>query len=133
MCLYGEGAARLHEELIHVTARWVDPAKRKGPLSPYGREAESNTLALLDAALLKAVQPANDVVLKQLRESAPKDVADLLTELETRGQHLADRAEEKLAERGAKEAKEMKAFLADGSLPDLCQVLLGLNEFVYVE
>ena len=30
LCLYGAGAARLHEELIAVTARWIDPKKRKG-------------------------------------------------------------------------------------------------------
>ncbi len=113
LCLYGEGAARLHEELIHVTARWVDPTKRKGPLSPYGREAEVNTLHLLDEALLKAVQPASDVILKQLRESAPGDVSDLLPELEKRGGQLAAQAEKKLTERGAKEAKDMRAILDD--------------------
>jgi len=111
LCLYGEGAARLHEELIHVTARWIDPTKRKGPLTPYGREAEYNTLALLDDALLKATQPANAVVLNQLRECAPKDVTDLLPELEKRGRTLAEQAEKRLAERGAKEAKEMRAIL----------------------
>jgi superfamily II DNA or RNA helicase len=111
LCLYGEGAARLHEELIHVTARWIDPTKRKGPLTPFGREGEYNTLALLDDALLKATQPANEVVLNQLRECAPKDVTDLLPELEKRGRTLADQAEKKLAERGAKEAKEMRAIL----------------------
>ena len=32
LCLYGPGAARLHEELIPVTARWTDPKIRKdGP------------------------------------------------------------------------------------------------------
>src|SRR5256885_8062240 len=30
LCLYGAGAARLHEELIPVTARWTYPEKRKG-------------------------------------------------------------------------------------------------------
>jgi hypothetical protein len=39
LCLYGAGAARLHEELISVTARWIDPSLRKGPLKPHGREA----------------------------------------------------------------------------------------------
>jgi hypothetical protein len=111
LCLYGEGAARLHEELIHVTARWIDPTKRKGPLTPYGRDGEYNTLALLDDALLKATQPANEVVLNQLRECAPKDVTDLLPKLEKRGRTLADQAEKRLAERGAKEAKEMRAIL----------------------
>ena len=40
LSLYGPGAARLHEELVPITARWIDPAVRKGGLSPYSREAE---------------------------------------------------------------------------------------------
>jgi hypothetical protein len=43
LCLYGAGAARLHEKLLAIAARWVDPEKRKGPLTPYAREAEGNT------------------------------------------------------------------------------------------
>jgi superfamily II DNA or RNA helicase len=114
LCLYGDGAARLHEELIHVTARWIDPKNRKGkPLAPYGREGESNTLQLLQDALLKAAQPANDVVLRSLQTSAPADVADLLPELEKRGQKLGDAAEKRLAERGANEARAMRQILED--------------------
>jgi SNF2 family DNA or RNA helicase len=30
LCLYGSGAARLHEELIAVTARWYDPPSGRG-------------------------------------------------------------------------------------------------------
>jgi len=52
LCLYGPAAARLHEELIPVTARWVDPQLRKEPLKPYARESEIRTLGLLDQALL---------------------------------------------------------------------------------
>ncbi len=52
LCLYGPGAARLHEELIPITARWIDPKLRKGPLAPYAREAETKTLQLLEEALL---------------------------------------------------------------------------------
>jgi hypothetical protein len=66
LCLYGTGAARLHEELIPVTARWTAPGRRKGTLTPYAREAEVNTLQLLEQALLKPGQPANDVVISQL-------------------------------------------------------------------
>jgi len=37
LSLYGRGAERLHEELVPVTARWVEPSQRKGPLSAYAR------------------------------------------------------------------------------------------------
>src|SRR5207245_9048097 len=71
LCLYGAGAARLHEELIAVTARWIDPQKRKGPLTPYAREAEGNTLQLLEQAMLKPGQPVSDGILRQLQAEGP--------------------------------------------------------------
>ena len=37
LALYGPRAARLHEEIVPVTARWIDPARRQGQLTPYGR------------------------------------------------------------------------------------------------
>jgi hypothetical protein len=112
LCLYGEGAARLHEELIHVTAKWVHPKNRKGkPLAPYSREAEWNTLQLLQEALLKATQPTNEVILRDLLESAPTDLADLLPQLEKRGTALGDQAENELTKRGAQEAKAMRQIL----------------------
>jgi hypothetical protein len=114
LCLYGEGAARLHEELIHVTARWVDPNNRKGkPLTPYGKDAEDNTLQLLHDALLRADQPVNKVILGQVLSSVNADVEALLPELEKRGQSLGDQAEKDLTKRGAKEAKDMRQILED--------------------
>ena len=69
LCLYGPGAARLHEELIPITARWSDPRIRKGALTPYAREAETKTLALLEEALLqKSYRPIGGEVLKNLQK-----------------------------------------------------------------
>ena len=71
LCLYGPRAARLHEELVPVTARWIEPSLRKQGLSPYGREAELKTLDLLETALLptgaKGVDP---VIQEKLRIAA---------------------------------------------------------------
>jgi superfamily II DNA or RNA helicase len=113
LCLYGAGAARLHEELIAVTARWAYPEKRKGPLTPFAREAEVNTLQLLEAALLKPGQPVNEVIQRQLREAGPRDVAELLPVLEKRGGELAEGAMRKLIDRGEKEARDMRDILED--------------------
>ncbi len=77
LCLYGPGAARLHEELVPVTARWTDPKVRKGLLSPYAREAELKTMDLLEEAiLLKTGGGVTGVVLEQLQASAPRDVQE---------------------------------------------------------
>ncbi len=112
LALYGPGAARLHEELIPVTARWIDPNIRKGPLSPYGRESETKTLDLLDKALAETGNRAVTAkVLEQLQSSAPRDVPELLPHLQTRGEEYARDAEKKLRDRADAEAKAMRLIL----------------------
>jgi hypothetical protein len=112
LCLYGPGAARLHEELIPVTARWSDPKIRKGQLSPYARDAESKTMALLEEALVDATgRSVSNVILKDLQSVAPRDVQDLLPHLTTRGDEYARDAEKKLLQRAEAEAKAMRQIL----------------------
>lgn len=112
ICLYGPGAARLHEELVPVTARWSDPQVRKGVLSPYARDAETKTLSLLDESIMlvggRAITAA---ILEQLQAAAPTDVQQLLPHLQTRGEGYARDAEKKLLERGAAEGKAMREIL----------------------
>ena len=98
LCLYGPGAARLHEELVPVTARWTDPKIRKGALTPYARESETKTHALLEEALAKgAGRPSPKQVIKQLQAAAPADVQELLDHLQTIGQEYAKDARKKLS------------------------------------
>jgi SNF2 family DNA or RNA helicase len=112
LALYGPAAARLHEELIPVTARWVDPLIRKGALTPYAREAESRTVALLDSALLDGgSRPLPEPVVRQLQAAAPKDVEQLLPHLQTRGEEYAREANERLLKRAEAEAKAMLDIL----------------------
>ncbi len=112
LCLYGPNAARLHEEIVPITARWVAPNLRKGPLTPYAREAEVKTLDLLEAALLPSGKPGVDpVVLDRLQQSAAGDVAELLPFLEKRGQEVAEGAAMLLQKRADKEAEDMKEIL----------------------
>ena len=112
LCLYGPGAARLHEELIPVTARWTDPKIRKSNLSPYARESETKTLSLLDEALITGTgSKIDDQILKQLQASAPSDIEQLLSHLQSRGEEYASDAKKKLVERGQIEAKAMREIL----------------------
>jgi hypothetical protein len=113
LCLYGSAAARLHEQPIAITARWIDPHKRKGPLVPYGRDAEGDSLRLLEDALRKPMQPPNEVILKLLQGTGPRDVAELLPHLEKRGGELAEGATRLLMKRGEDEAKAMRGILGD--------------------
>jgi superfamily II DNA or RNA helicase len=112
LCLYGPGAARLHEEIVPVTARWTDPKIRKSPLSPYAREAELKTLQLLrDSLTRQAKRQIDRNVQQQLQASAARDVNELLAYLQTRGDEYAKDAEKLLQTRGQQEAKAMRQIL----------------------
>ena len=112
LCLYGSGATRLHEELIPVTARWAEPQIRKTPLSPYARETEIRTLALLDESLIKNQHlEINATVKDQLQRSAAEDIRQLLPHLEDRGLEYAEEATKQLSVRGQAEAKAMREIL----------------------
>jgi hypothetical protein len=113
LALYGHNAARLHEEMIAVTARWIDPTRRQGqPLKPYGHETESKTLDLLNLAFgTPATNPVNREVEAQLQASAPGDIVDLLPELEKRAREHEATARDALQMRAHEEAASLKLIL----------------------
>lgn len=115
LALYGPGAVRLHEELLTVTARWLEPDRRKDGLTLYGRETEARTLELLEKALqpghLGAAIPAP--VRQTLRQSLPADIEQLLGPLEARGQAAREEAEQRLTERGRVESAALRGILED--------------------
>jgi ERCC4-related helicase len=114
LALYGPSAARLHEELVPITARWIDPQIRKGELSPYGREAQDRTLALLDSALLeRSGRQIPEVTVKQLQQSAGRDVSELLPHLTVRAKEYAQDAVAQLEKRAEEEAAQMARILED--------------------
>ncbi len=114
LSLYGKGASRLHEEIVTVTARWADAASRKSTLSPYGRDAESKTLELLEQSLLPgASRQVPEQVVKRLQASIARDIEELLPHLEARGAEERKGAETKLAERGRIESQGMRKILEE--------------------
>jgi superfamily II DNA or RNA helicase len=112
LSLYGRGAERLHEEIVPLAARWTDPSQRRGPLAAYAREAEAKTLELLDGALSRGDgrTPA-EAIRKRLLATAARDIKELLPQLEPRAMELAKLAEERLHERGEREARDIKETL----------------------
>jgi len=114
LCLFGAGAARLHEELISVTARWYEVDMLDRPLTPYKRDAEEKTLQLLEKALLphqaRQVPPRMQ---EKLRAAGPRDVRELVPHLEARGEEIAMDAAEALLARGKREAADMRKILED--------------------
>jgi superfamily II DNA or RNA helicase len=114
LSVYGPGAARLHEEILTVTARWVDPRTRREPLQPYARDAESKTLELLEDSLRPgALSQIASAIGEQLLAAVPTDVGQLLPHLESRGREAMVDAEAKLAERGRVESEAMRRVLEE--------------------
>ena len=108
LSLYGSRAERLHEELVPVAARWVEPDRRGGALSVYARDAEAKSLELLDASLAGgATRQPSETVARQLLNSTTRDVVELLPQLEARAEDLAADAVRKLRDRGARESRDL--------------------------
>jgi len=112
LALYGPGAARLHEELVPISARWIDPVVRKGALVPYAREAHTRTLTLLNASFLeKHARTVPGEIVRQLQASAARDMDELLPQLEKRAEEHAAEAVTALGKRAQAESTAMKEIL----------------------
>ncbi len=112
LSLYGRNAERLHEEIVPLAARWTEPSQRDGKLKAYAADAEARTLELLESSLDdEQAHTPNEQIKHKLLEAAPRDIEDLLPQLEPRANELASQAEEKLRERGVREAKNLQETL----------------------
>ena len=110
LCLFGRRAERLHEVLVPVAARWIEPSRRTGPLKAYAEEAEARTLERLESALQTARAPG-DTIHRRLLESAARDIEDLLPQLEERAELVAESAAERLRGRGEREERQLRETL----------------------
>jgi len=115
LSLYGDGATRLHDEVLAVAAEWNDPSTRgRGKLKPVGEGAKKEVLALLDDALAQPrLREVPDGIRARLQAHAAQDVGELHPHLERRAETLHRQAERALTSRGEQEAKEMKRILED--------------------
>ena len=112
LALFGQRAERLHDELVFVGARWVDPDQRDGPLSPYGRGGQARTRELVEEALAIPGPAPGTRIQERLLANAVGDVADLLDPLQQRAEALAADAERRLAERGERESRDLTQTLS---------------------
>ncbi|MCY4442638.1 MAG: helicase, partial [Deltaproteobacteria bacterium] len=110
LCLFGRHAERLHEVLIPVAARWIEPSRRSGPLKAYAEEAEARTLERLEGALQSARGP-NETIHGKLLDTAAQDVEDLLPQLEERANEVARSARDRLRARGEREDQQLRETL----------------------
>jgi ERCC4-related helicase len=137
LSLYGPRAARLHEEIIAVTARWSEPSIRRDPLRPYGAAGETRTMELLEDALSAPERPTAPEIKGRLLAALPQDVAELRPHVEQRAVDARTRAEKLLDERAARESAAMRELLQDQrrrieqtarQAPDARQLQFAFNE-----
>ena len=107
LCLFGRRAERLHEVLISVAARWIEPSRRAGPLKAYAQEAEARTLGSLEAALRDARAPGG-TTRSRLLDTAARDIDELLPQLEQRAELVVQRAVAQLRRRGETEERQLR-------------------------
>jgi superfamily II DNA or RNA helicase len=112
LSLYGQGAERLHEELVPLAARWIEPSQRKGPLQAYARDTELKTMDLLEQSLGKPNYHAPGAIIqRKFLDTAIRDIEELLPQLQPRAEELARIAGEKLRQRGEREEKDLREIL----------------------
>ena len=114
LCLYGDGAERLHEALVPVAARWIPLSRRRGPLKPYAANTRDRTLDLLWRTLHDGGGPAvSESNQRRLLDAAPRDIADLRPRLEEQAAELAVSAGESLRSRGDTESRQLGTIIGE--------------------
>lgn len=113
LSLFGEGGARLHDEVLAAAARWVAPESRgRAALRPLGEGDKADVLRLVEEALAQPRRWESPTSLQErLRANAARDVAELTPHLERRAKERRERAERELGKRAEAEALEMTAIL----------------------
>jgi hypothetical protein len=120
LTIYGEGASRLHEELVAVAARWVErdtgradgQSPAQSALRPFAEEADRKAVEQLEALLARAPELAvSEAAMARLREAAPRDFAALWPHVKAEAEALEHAAQQKLAARGLHEAGQLRQIL----------------------
>ena len=112
LSLYGDGAARLHDEVLAVAARWNDASIRGDALKPYAGATRDKTVDLLETALA-ADRPRElaEAVRRRLAAGAARDLDELRPHLAAQAKSLIEAATGALQARGSQEALDMRSIL----------------------
>jgi hypothetical protein len=133
LALYGPSAARLHEEILPVTAIWQEAAhgRARSSLRPLGRDGQETTLVQLEAAL-SSPKRISEAVRARLIETAADDARSLEIELRQRAETRRLIVEAELSAQGEREAASLTELLESqrariwqqANLPDPAQLML---------
>jgi ERCC4-related helicase len=112
LSLFGEGGARLHDEVLAAATEWLPVEQRRGALRPLGEGDKADVLKLVEEALAQPrLREAEPMLQERLRTHAARDVAELTPHLERRAALLVERARRDLTKRGDTEARDMAGIL----------------------
>jgi len=110
LAVFGAGAARLHEEVIPVTAVWTEAERDRKPLRPLGDSGEEKTLNQLEAALRDA-REAHGAAVARIQALVARDIAELVPTLEKIAADRLKTVEGQLEKRGEEEARSLSTLL----------------------
>jgi hypothetical protein len=110
LAVFGAGAARLHEEVIPVTAIWTESERDRKPLRPMGESGEEKTLNQLEAALRDGWE-APGTAIARIQALVAKDIADLVPTLEKIAAARLVTVAAQLVKRGEEEARSLSNLL----------------------
>ena len=110
LAVYGAGAARLHEEVIPVTAIWTEAERERRPLRPLGESGEERTLNQLEEALRNA-REAPGTAVARIQALVARDIADLVPTLERIAAERLVTVSRDLVKRGEEEARSLSDLL----------------------
>jgi ERCC4-related helicase len=112
LSLFGEGGARLHDEVLAAATEWLPVEQRRGGLRPLGETDKDDVLRLVEEALGQPrLRESSPALSERLRAHAGRDVAELQPHLERRAKLLITRATRDLQKRADTEAKDMATIL----------------------
>ena len=113
LSLFGDGGARLHDEVLAAAAPWVDPDRRaRGALRPLGEADKADVLRMIEDALTQPrLCESPETLQARLKSAAALDIAALHPPLQRRAKARAERAEKDLTRRAEAEAVEMTNIL----------------------
>ena len=112
LSLFGDGGARLHDEVLAAATEWLPIEQRNGGLRPMGEGDKDDVLRMVEEALAHPhLRESEPNLQARLRACAGRDVAELTPHLSRRAALLVERARRDLTRRGDTEARDMAAIL----------------------
>lgn len=112
LSLFGRGAARLHDQLVSVAARWVESSEE--PMKPFAEDADRRALETLEQVLAESptLEGISEGVQKKVSHAAPQLFRELWPHVEAEADARAQEALLDLERRGLEEADQLKAILS---------------------